>query len=180
MRSSSSNYGTTLSSDDNNDYQDESSTQNLLKPKRMSIPSNLPNRLTLQDVLAGFFYDDKVVRNLNKHGLDVAKSHLTILVAAESDEYLQLSILLDGRAVDFLLGPHGLARAMTVKTFLRGLTESHQLAAVHFYISIYSNIVQYYSDGYFICPYYSYFSPCNDTLTNSIEKSFQNFKSRLR
>lgn len=39
--------------------------------------------ITPDEVLQGFFYDDAIVRNLNRHGLDVAKGHLQLLLASD-------------------------------------------------------------------------------------------------
>ena len=39
--------------------------------------------ITPDEVLQGFFYDDSVVRNLNKHGIDVANGHLQLLLASD-------------------------------------------------------------------------------------------------
>ena len=53
---------------------------------------------------------------MNKHGVDVAKGHLALLEASNSDDFLQMSVLLEGRTIEFLYGPHGLARAMVAKS----------------------------------------------------------------
>jgi len=51
--------------------------------------SGSPNRaskmkhITPDEVLQGFFYNDVVVRNLDRHGLDVAKGHLQLLLASD-------------------------------------------------------------------------------------------------
>ena len=108
-------------------------------------PSKAKTRhISPDEVLQGFFYDDSIVRNLNKHGLDVAKGHLSLLMASEADEFLQISVLLEGRTIEFLYGPHGLARAMAAKNLLRGLREHQQPQAVQFYVELYTSIVKYH------------------------------------
>ena len=81
------------------------------------------------EVMQNFFYDDGVIRSLNKHGVDVAKGHLALLEASASDEFLQISVLLEGRTIEFLYGPHGLARAMAALSS-RSLSAHSAITAV--------------------------------------------------
>jgi hypothetical protein len=46
-------------------------------------PTTKMKHISPEEVLQGFFYDEPVLKNLNKHGVDVAKAHLTLLLASE-------------------------------------------------------------------------------------------------
>ena len=133
------------------------------------------------EVLQNFFYDDGVIRSLNKHGVDVAKGHLALLEASASDDFLQISVLLEGRTIEFLYGPHGLARAMAAKNLIRGLREHQQPAAVQFYIELYSAIVKYHNSASqcdSIALWFCAFT-VNDTFSMEVEMAFEKFKQAV-
>ena len=138
-----------------------------------------PRTINPDEVVVGFFYDDKIIRNLNKHGLDVARSHLQLLVTSEGDEHLQISFLLEGRTVEFLFGPHGLARAMNTKNLLKGLREIQQAAAVKFYIDLYSAVIRYHSETS-TCAYFQNIFSSKDSLDSDIDVAFENFRLAIR
>ena len=56
------------------------------------------------EVLQGFFYDDSVLRNLDKNGLDIAKGHLQLLTATEVYILNVLYIFLNCKLINICLG----------------------------------------------------------------------------
>jgi hypothetical protein len=91
-------------------------------------------------------------------------------------------VLLEGRTVDFLYGPHGLARAMAAKNLIRGLREDQHFAAIRFYIGLYSAVVKYHSNvshcsnlAVMFCVY-----PSKDIFWSDIEIAFEEFKSSVK
>ena len=146
-----------------------------------SSRGNKTRFISPDEVLQNFFYDDGVIRSMNKHGVDVAKGHLALLEASNSDDFLQMSVLLEGRTIEFLYGPHGLARAMAAKNLIRGLREHQQPAAVQFYIELYNAIVKYHSTvgGCESVTLYFCSFTATDTFTMEVEMAFEKFKQAV-
>jgi hypothetical protein len=87
--------------------------------------------------------------------------------------------LLEGRAVEFLYGNHGIARAMAAKNLIRGLKEHQQPAVIQFYIDIFSSLIKYHSSisrcqsvSSWFCMYAT-----KDPFYCDVEIAFEKFKA---